>query len=63
MRYTYHGDRLTAPELKGLQCDPVRKPNGKCIISYAMQTALVVDEQGKRHVVLRRLLRLNKSPS
>lgn len=60
MRYTYLGDKLTSSELKGMQCNPVRKPNGKCIISYKMQTALVVDEQGKKHVVLRRLLRVNK---
>ena len=60
MRYIYHGDKLTTPEIKGMHCDPVRKANGKCIISYKMQTALVVDEQGRKHVVLRRLLRLNK---
>lgn len=59
MRYTYQGDWMTTPELKGLQCDPVRKPNGKCVISFKMQTALVVDEQGVKYVVLRRLLRLN----
>lgn len=51
---------MTTPELRGMQCDPVRKPNGKCIMSFRMQTALVVDEQGKKYVVLRRLLRINK---
>ena len=59
-RYTYWGDRLTDPTLKGLQCNPVRRPDGKCVISIRMATALVEDEQGKRYVVLRRRLRLNK---
>ena len=31
MRYTYHVNRLTAPELRGMQCDPVRRADGKCI--------------------------------
>jgi hypothetical protein len=60
MRYTYLGDRLTRPDLIGMQCDPVRDLRGKCIISVKMATALVIDSQGKRHVVLRRRLRLNK---
>lgn len=60
LRYTYKGDKLTAPELIGLQCSPVRRADGKCIISVKMATALVEDEQGNRYVVLRRRLRLNK---
>lgn len=60
MRYTYKGDKLTDSALKGMQCDPVRKPTGKCIISFKMATALVVDANGTKHVVLRRLLRINK---
>lgn len=60
MRYTYKGDKLTEPELVGLQCDPVRRPDGKCIVSVKMATALVVDGSGRKHVVLRRKLRLNK---
>lgn len=59
MRYTYLGDRLTDDRLVGLQCDPVRRSDGKCIVSVKMATALVVDERGQRHVVLRRRLRLN----
>lgn len=58
-RYTYLGDKLTDERLTGLQCDPVRDARGKCIISQKMATALVEDEQGNRHVVLRRRLRLN----
>lgn len=59
MRYTYHGDKLTEPSLVGLQCDPVRRADGKCIVSVKMATALVVDGAGGRYVVLRRRLRLN----
>ena len=60
MRYSYVGDKLTAPELIGAQFDPVRDERGKCIISQKMATALVIDADGKRHVVLRRRLRLNE---
>lgn len=60
LRYTYLGDHLTDPALVGMACDPVRRPDGKCIISQKLATALVIDEQGRKHVVLRRRLRLNK---
>lgn len=60
MRYTYLGDKLTDSALIGMQCSPVKDKRGKCIISQKMATALVEDEQGKRYVVLRRRLRLNK---
>lgn len=43
-----------------MQCDPVRRPDGKCIVSVKMATALVIDAHGKRHVVLRRRLRVNR---
>jgi len=29
--YIYLGDRLTDPQLKGKECDAVRRENGKCI--------------------------------
>lgn len=60
MRYTFWGDRLTRPALHGLQCDPVRRGDGRCIVSLAMATALVVDAHGKRYVVPRRRLRVNR---
>lgn len=61
LRYTYLGGRDTAPELIGLQCNPVRRlRDDKCIISVKMATALVEDASGNRYVVLRRRLRLNK---
>lgn len=60
MRYTYIGDKLTEPSMVNLQCNPVYRPDGKCIISQKMATALVIDEQGNKHVVLRRKLRLNR---
>lgn len=59
MRYTYLGDKMTDPALIGMQCSPIRRPDGKCIISMKMATALVVDANGQRYVVLRRLLRVN----
>lgn len=59
MRYSYLGNKLTAPELIGLQCNPVRDERGKCIINVKMATALVEDASGKRYVVLRRRLRVN----
>jgi hypothetical protein len=58
-RYTYLGSKHTDPALIGLQCDPVKR-NGKCVVSTKMATALVVDEVGRRFVVARRRLRLNK---
>lgn len=61
MRYTYLGDKLTDENLIGLQCNPVRRADGKCIISVKMATALVIDAQGNKYVVLRRRLRVNKS--
>jgi hypothetical protein len=60
MRYTYIGGKDTDAVLKGMQCDPVRRPDGKCIINKKMATALVIDGKGRKFVVLRRRLRLNK---
>lgn len=60
MRYTYLGDKLTIDHLRRMQCDPVRRVDGKCIVSQKMATALVEDADGNRYVVLRRRLRLNK---
>ena len=60
MRYTYIGDKLSDGALIGMQCDPIRRADGKCVVSVKMATALVVDAAGTRHVVLRRRLRVNK---
>ncbi len=60
MRYTYLGNKMTDPALVGMQCDPVRRSDGKCIIGQKMATALVVDANGQRYVVLRRRLRVNR---
>lgn len=57
MRYTYLGDKHTTPELRGMHCDPIRRADGKCITSR-LATMLVVDGSGRRHVVLRRMLRV-----
>jgi hypothetical protein len=58
MRYTYRGDRLTDPALRGLQCDPVRRTDGKCVCGKN-GNMLVEDAQGRRYVVLGRQLRIN----
>ncbi len=60
MRYTFLGDKQTASALAGMQCDPVRRADGKCVVSVKMATALVVDERGRRYVVPRRRLRVNR---
>ena len=57
MRYTYKGDRLTDNLLKGMQCDPVRRPDGKCMRSR-LSTMLVTDGY-KGYIVLARQLRIN----
>lgn len=61
MRYTYLGDKLSDDQLLGFQCDPVRRADGRCVVSIKMATALVEDAAGRRYVVLRRRLRLNRS--
>lgn len=58
MRYVYLGDRQTRPDLRGRPCDPVRRPDGRCVVSSARATALVAFADGTRHVVARRRLRL-----
>lgn len=62
MRYTFLGDKMTRFELRGMQCDPVRRPDGRCIVNVRMATALVFDADGTRYVVPRRRLRLNNKP-
>ncbi len=59
MRYTYIGNKWTDSRFVGMQCDPVRRSDGKCVVSQKMATALVEDTQGQRCVVYRRALRLN----
>lgn len=60
MRYTYLGGKDTDQAMIGMQCDPVRRDDGKCVVNVKLATALVVDAHGQRHVVLRRRLRLNE---
>ena len=53
-RYTYLGDRQTRDGLRDAQCDPVRRPDGKCVVSTRMATALVRVEDGTEAMVARR---------
>lgn len=57
-RYIYLGDAFTRADLVGQPCDPVRRADGKCIVSTRMATALVRFASGETHVVKRRRLRL-----
>lgn len=56
VRYTYRGDRLTAPALRGAECRAVRRPDGRCI--RGKNGAMLVEfTDGSQHVVLGRQLR------
>jgi hypothetical protein len=52
--YIYLGDKITDPELKGKECNAVRK-NGKCI--RGKMSTMLVSFNGITHNVLARRLR------
>lgn len=54
--YTYLGDRMTDPLLKGSRCRAVRRPDGKCIRG-TNGNMLVQFENGRVANVIGRLLR------
>lgn len=58
VRYTYLGDKWSL-DRAGMQCDPVRRADGKCIRGRN-GNMLVVDVAGQRYAVLGRRLRVNK---
>jgi len=55
MNYKYLGDRLTSIELKGQQCEAVRRSDGKCI--RGRNGTMLVSFNGIQHTVIARLLR------
>lgn len=55
-RYVYLGDKLTNDALKGQPCDPVLRPDGKCVVGASKQLVRFAD--GRIVVVLRRRLRV-----
>lgn len=55
-RYTYLGDRVTDPDLKGQLCTAVPQANGKCIRGKN-GSMLVKFDNGRIAVVIGRLLR------
>ncbi len=57
-RYIYLGDRWTHAANRERLCNPVRRKDGRCIVSVARASALVEFEDGARYVVARRRLRL-----
>jgi hypothetical protein len=48
VRYIYLGTRDTDPALKGRPCDPVRRPDGRCVVGSGSQ--LVEFKDGSRRV-------------
>ena len=56
--YRYLGDRWTREECRDRLCNPVRREDGRCIVSVQRASALVVFDDGTCHVVARRRLRL-----
>jgi hypothetical protein len=60
VRYIYLGDRMTDASLKGQPCDPVKRPDGKCIRGRngAMPVRFA---DGIARVVIGRRLRINTS--
>lgn len=59
-RYVYVGDRLTDPRYIRQPCDPVLRPDGKCIVGRKPRNQLVRFADGNEVVVLGRRLRLTK---
>lgn len=55
MLYTYLGDRLTSPDLKGQLCSSVQRADGKCI--RGKNGSMLVAFSTGRAVVIGRLLR------
>jgi hypothetical protein len=60
MRYVYLGTPMTDPKLKGMECDPARRADGKVVRGGGK--ALVVFADGSRRVVAARRLRLTQRP-
>lgn len=56
MRYLYLGDRHSDPRLRRVGLEPVRDRRGRCVVGASK--ALVRELGGRRHVVLRRRLRV-----
>jgi hypothetical protein len=57
-RYVYLGDKWTDPALVGQPCEPVRRADGKVVVSAGK--ALVTFAGRGEHIVVRRRLRLAK---
>lgn len=55
--YTYKGDRFTDPALIGAECTAVLRPDVKCICGRKGKVAMLVEFNGKKVIVNRRLLR------
>ncbi|QHV94016.1 hypothetical protein [Spirosoma endbachense] len=60
-RYTYLGDRMTDPALKGQACAAVLREDGKCIRGRN-GSMLVRFDSGREAIVIGRLLRKLNHP-
>lgn len=60
--YTYRGDRMTEPVLRGARCVAVKRPDGKCITGRGAMLVTFEGETAPR-VVLRRQLRTLPHPT
>lgn len=60
MEYVYLGDRNTDASIKGKECRAVRRADGKCIRGKN-GSMLVEFENGKKNVIVGRLLRKLKA--
>jgi hypothetical protein len=56
--YKYLGDRMTSEDIRAQQCSAVRRTDGKCI--RGKNGAMLVEFNGKKTVVIGRLLRKDK---
>lgn len=54
--YRYLGDRMTRWDLRGMRCNAVRRPDGRCVRGRN-GNMLVEAENGGTYVVVGRLLR------
>ncbi len=53
--YIYRGDRFTDDKLKSMECNAVRRADGKCI--RGKNSNMLVEMNGKKVVILARQLR------
>lgn len=61
MTYTYRGDKLTDPNLKGKPCEAVRRADGKCIRGKNGNMLVHFTGAGKMVVLARQLRKIREN--